>query len=117
MLCITGQSGRIRSMLLRLLICIFAVQLWGFARAAEASGAAQFHKEIQPILEQYCYDCHGDGEKKGGVAFDELTSDQAILTNRDLWWNALKYLRSGIMPPPKKQRPTLAEQQRITAWI
>lgn len=80
-------------------------------------GAVQFHKEIQPILEEYCYDCHGDGEKKGGVAFDELTSDQAVLTNRDLWWTALKYLRSGIMPPPKKHRPTLAEQQRITAWI
>jgi hypothetical protein len=104
-------------MLLRLLICIFAVQLLGFARAVEAPGAAQFHKQIQPILQQYCYDCHGDGEKKGGVAFDELTSDQAVLTNRDLWWTALKYLRSGVMPPPKKDRPTLAEQQRITAWI
>jgi len=101
----------------RLLICILAAQLLGLARAAEVSGAAQFHKDIEPVLQQYCYDCHGDGEKKGGVAFDEFTSDQAILTNRDLWWNALKYLRTGIMPPPKKDRPTLAEQQRIAAWI
>jgi hypothetical protein len=100
-----------------LLTCILTVQLLNIAQAAELPGAAQFHKEIQPLLQEYCYDCHGDGEKRGGVAFDELTSDQMVVTNRDLWWTTLKYLRSGIMPPPKKDRPTLAEQQRITGWI
>ncbi len=101
----------------RLLICVLAGQLLTVARAAEVSGAAEYHKAIQPVLQQYCYDCHGDGEKKGGVAFDGFTSDQAILTNRDLWWNALKYMRAGIMPPPKKERPTPAEQQRVAGWI
>ena len=85
--------------------------------AAEVSGAAQFHKDIQPILTEYCYDCHGDGEKKGNVAFDAFTSDQSIVTNRDLWWNALKYLRAGIMPPNKKPKPTDAEKQVMANWI
>ena len=101
----------------RLLIWILAGQLMGLAQAAELSGAAEFHKDIEPIIQQYCYDCHGDGEKKGGVAFDEFASDQAILTNRDLWWTALKYLRAGVMPPPKRDRPTPAEKQRIAAWV
>jgi hypothetical protein len=85
--------------------------------AAEVAGAAQFHKDIQPILTEYCFDCHGDGEKKGGVAFDEFTSDQSILTNRDLWWNALKYMRAGIMPPNKKPKPTDAEKKVLAKWI
>jgi len=85
--------------------------------AAEVSGAAQFHKNIQPILTEYCFDCHGDGEKKGGVAFDEFKSDESVLTNRDLWWNALKYLRAGIMPPDKKPKPTDAERQVMAKWI
>ena len=85
--------------------------------AAEVSGAAQFHKNIQPILTEYCFDCHGDGEKKGGVAFDEFKSDESVLTNRDLWWNALKYLRAGIMPPDKKPKPTDAERQLMAKWI
>jgi hypothetical protein len=87
------------------------------AIAAERQGATTFHKDIQPILTEYCYDCHGDGMKKGGVAFDELTSDESILTNRDLWWNALKYLRAGIMPPAKKPRPTDAQKQLLANWI
>jgi mono/diheme cytochrome c family protein len=88
------------------------------AGAAElAAGASQFHKDIQPILTEYCYDCHGDGMKKGGVAFDEFKSDEAVLTNRDLWMNALKYLRAGIMPPDKKPRPTDAQKQAVANWI
>ena len=101
----------------RVLSCILASQLLTVAQAAEVSGAAEFHKDIEPIIHEYCYDCHGDGEKKGGVAFDEFASDQAILTNRELWWTALKYLRAGIMPPPKRDRPTPAEKQRIATWV
>jgi hypothetical protein len=81
------------------------------------SGAAQFHKEVEPVLAEYCYDCHGGGEKKGGVAFDELKSNDDILANHDLWWNALNYLRAGLMPPGSKPRPNKEQQQIIANWI
>jgi hypothetical protein len=85
--------------------------------AVDHSGAAQFHKDIQPILAEYCYDCHADGVNKGNVAFDEFKSDDAALTNRDLWLNALKYLRAGIMPPDKKPKPTDAQKLVMANWV
>src|ERR1700720_1032911 len=72
------------------------------------SGAAEFRSEVQPILENFCYDCHADGANKGSVAFDEFKSDDAIVQNRELWWKALKNLRAGIMPPAKKPQPSAA---------
>src|SRR5688572_2383354 len=45
--------------------------------ASEPPAVAEFHKGVVPLLQTYCYDCHGDGAKKGNVAFDELTSEQA----------------------------------------
>lgn len=87
------------------------------ALAAGKSGAAQFHKDIQPILSQYCFDCHADGVNKGNVALDEFKTDDAVLTNRDLWLNALKYVRAGIMPPDKKPKPTDAQKQVIANWV
>jgi hypothetical protein len=87
------------------------------ATAAEPSGAAQFHKDIQPILAEYCYDCHADGANKGNVTFDEFKSDDAALTNRDLWLNALKYVRAGIMPPNKKPKPTDAQKLVLANWV
>src|SRR6266704_1757733 len=83
---------------------------------AEKQVAAHFRKDVQPILAEYCYDCHGDGMNKGKVAFDELKSDED-LANRDLWWAALKNLRAGLMPPAKKPRPSREQQEQIANWI
>src|SRR5277367_996362 len=84
--------------------------------ASESAGVAQFHKNVQPVLEQYCYQCHGDGKSKGKVAFDALNSDSAIL-DHDLWSKALSNLRSGIMPPQGETRPTADEQKRLADWV
>jgi len=88
----------------------------GPAPGAERPAVAEFHQQIQPILQEYCYDCHGDGAKKGQVAFDELTSDGALL-NHDLWSKVLKNVRVGLMPPLKKPRPSAGEQQQLERWI
>ena len=87
------------------------------ASAADLPGAAGFHKDVQPILQKYCSDCHFDGAKKGGIAFDEFKTDQAVLEDRDLWLHAFKNLRAGLMPPRKKEQPAEEEKQRIEQWI
>jgi Protein of unknown function (DUF1588)/Protein of unknown function (DUF1587)/Protein of unknown function (DUF1592)/Protein of unknown function (DUF1585)/Protein of unknown function (DUF1595) len=79
--------------------------------------AAQFRSDIQPILAQYCYDCHADGANKGNVAFDELKTDDALVRNPELWWKALKNVRAGLMPPAKKPQPTADERLRLAKWI
>jgi hypothetical protein len=54
---------------------------------------------------------------KGGVAFDELGPDKAIVENHELWYKVLRNVRAGLMPPPKKQRPDDAERGRLEKWI
>jgi Protein of unknown function (DUF1592)/Protein of unknown function (DUF1588)/Protein of unknown function (DUF1587)/Protein of unknown function (DUF1585)/Protein of unknown function (DUF1595)/Planctomycete cytochrome C len=85
--------------------------------ALEIGGPPEFHRDIEPVLKEYCYDCHGDGEKKGGVAFDELSSHHDPAEARDVWWRALKNLRGGLMPPNKKSQPTPAQKELIAQWI
>ncbi len=85
--------------------------------AAEDPGAAEFRRNIRPILETYCFDCHADGVNKGDVALDEFNSDQAMLDNHELWSKALKNLRAGMMPPAKKPRPSPEQQELIAHWI
>jgi hypothetical protein len=87
------------------------------ASAAESPGAVEFRTEIRPILQTYCFDCHGDGLSKGKVAFDEFKSDQDAVEDRDLWWRALRNLRANLMPPAKKPRPTAEQRELIAHWI
>jgi hypothetical protein len=30
-------------------------------------------KDIKPMLENYCYDCHGDGQHKGKLDMDQFS--------------------------------------------
>ena len=84
---------------------------------AELPAAAHFRQNARPILERYCSDCHFDGMNKGGVAFDESKSDDALLGQHDLWLRVLKNVRAGLMPPEKKPRPSLEEKRRLERWI
>jgi hypothetical protein len=86
-------------------------------RADDASPAARYHADVQPILETYCYGCHGFGTKEGGRSFDEFASDEAMLADRALWWAVLKNVRSGVMPPAGEARPDEAEQKKLFEWI
>jgi Protein of unknown function (DUF1592)/Protein of unknown function (DUF1588)/Protein of unknown function (DUF1587)/Protein of unknown function (DUF1585)/Protein of unknown function (DUF1595)/Planctomycete cytochrome C len=87
------------------------------AQAADPAAAADFKKNIQPVLEEYCYDCHGDGEKRGGVALDAFNSSTNFAEGRDVWWRVLKNLRAGLMPPAKKAQPSQVQKELIEHWI
>jgi hypothetical protein len=89
----------------------------GVLQAAENRGAAEFQKNIKPILENYCFDCHADGANKGNVVFDEFKNEQAVLENHELWLHVLKNLRAGLMPPQKKSQPTKEEKELVERWI
>jgi hypothetical protein len=86
------------------------------APAAATPAAAAFHRDVEPIIEDYCYECHGDGARKGKVAFDEL-SDADLTARPDLWFAVLKNLRSNIMPLAGHERPTPHEADAIVRWI
>ncbi len=79
--------------------------------------AARFEKEVRPILEEHCFDCHGDGEKKGSVAFDAFASTTELAGKTDLWMAVLKNLRAGLMPPAKEPRVPAAAVEILEDWI
>jgi len=85
--------------------------------ARDDESLAHYRKVVLPILQDHCYDCHGDGSDKGGLAFDELTTRDQILGNPELWLKVLRNTRSHVMPPPKKPAPTEAEQLALENWI
>lgn len=90
--------------------------LWGLP-SADAAPAPDYARDVQPVLREFCFDCHGDGARKGGVAFDAAGAANELVGDHDLWLKVLKNLRGGIMPPPKKPRPSPAQQQTLEHWI
>ncbi len=102
--------------LLGVVAALTTTGLSGASAAAAAKAAVDFHQNIEPMLKEHCYDCHGEGESKGKVAFDKLGSDQAMLANSSLWVAVLKNVRAGLMPA-SGPKLTAAETDRLANWI
>ena len=93
----------------------------------------EYNKDILPILEARCWDCHGKGVAKGGVAFDHVTelivkeplvkSKQLpiILVGKPASSAMMKAIQKPITSkghmPPKGARLTAEQIALIEAWI
>ncbi len=81
------------------------------ASAAEDAASARYADDVRPILEQYCYGCHGLGAKKGGVALDRFPDESAALNAPKLWHAVLKnrpVRASCPRPTSRSRRPRIA---------
>lgn len=92
-------------------ICVSAIAVHGRTPEQSYSG------DILPILERYCYDCHADGIKKGGVTLDSHKDLGTLLADRDLWARMRDQIDFRLMPPPDEDAPTDTERQTLVAWI
>ena len=95
-----------------------AADFFGGVPAAPAgAGGKDFAAEVKPLLETYCYKCHGNGKKKGKLALDDFKTPEALLNDQKTWGMVLENLRTGDMPPDDEKQPALAEREKIMKWI
>jgi hypothetical protein len=80
-------------------------------------GDEVFKSEIQPLLVEYCFDCHGDGSREGDFRMDTYQDLSAHLSDRKHWLPVWRNLRSQIMPPSDEAQPKLAEKKKLLSWI
>ena len=92
--------------------------------ATAAAADPVFEKDIQPVFEQKCGQCHAGGKRKGGLSLATMAgvrrggeSEEAIvgqgLKDSLLW----KMISHGEMPPEGKAQLTAAETALIKRWI
>jgi hypothetical protein len=67
-------------------------------------------RPLKPFLRKYCADCHFDGASKGGLDLDTLGTDLHDAETMRRWVRLYDRIRSGEMPPPKKERAGAGEQ-------
>ena len=101
-----------RAVCLGATIALAATQAFASNPAPDSAMAS-----IQPIINEYCSDCHADGMDKGGVAFDAFKTEKELVENHDLWLRVLKNVRAGLMPPEKKAQPKPEEVAALESWI
>ena len=77
---------------------------------------SEYRESVRPILEKYCYRCHGPKKKKSGVRVDILDGS---LEDKQLFLlkHIFKQLEEGSMPPKKQRQLTAQERKVVTEWV
>ena len=73
--------------------------------------------DIKPLLNKYCFECHGNGKKKGGVSLDGPGRIDNIMAMADDWETVADVLNARLMPPEKSPQPTGHETLTMQQWI
>lgn len=99
------------------LFSLAMVLAWGEAASQTPDLERRWHKDIQPILEDYCYDCHAEGVRKGGLELDDFGSIEAMRSERGLWQRIRSHVDQELMPPRGEAVPTRFQRDALVAWI
>ncbi len=94
---------------LTLLLCLTPL-------ASAAPHELAFEKDIQPLLETYCYKCHDEDVQKGDVQLSGFMSKAAVMKDRKTWLKVLEQLETEEMPT-KDPLPTPEEYALMIEWI
>lgn len=106
---------RFRYVAFGLSVSILISALAQTSQANESVEIERFHKEVRPILAQFCVSCHDSELKKGGIALDQ--EETVLLGNRELWWKVLKMVRADMMPPRNKPHLKPEQIDKLVSWI
>ena len=85
--------------------------------AVAAALESRYLADVQPLLAQYCFDCHGDRRPKAGVDLESLLSIESMLASAEDLVIARELVISQDMPPEDEPAPTPHERLLITSWI
>ncbi len=74
-------------------------------------------EDIQPLLRQYCFECHSGAKVKGDIRLDALTNIRDGIVMTDDLSLAKSMVSTREMPPKDKPGPTDHERLVLEQWL
>ncbi|MFK7742982.1 MAG: DUF1592 domain-containing protein [Planctomycetota bacterium] len=90
------------------------------AAAASRTGTkpdVDYQRDIEPLLREHCFRCHGDKKQKGDVQLNTLDPAMAARADAEGWHAALDMIQSGEMPPEDEPQFSTEQRRLLTGWL
>ena len=85
---------------------------------APTANLKAFQEEIEPILSETCFKCHGQKKQKGDFRVDTLDPDLINGGDADWWLDVMDVVTNGEMPPEDADVEIADEDRgRIIEWL
>src|ERR1051325_7187727 len=83
---------------------------------AVAAAAADFVKEIRPLISDYCLKCHSTEKHKGDMDLEQFASAAEVMNQPKVWQAVVEQLSLGEMPPKDKPQPAPEQRELFLTW-
>ena len=110
-----GQQKMIRHITNSLLATLLLSPITLAAEPAKSGG--DFKQHVQPVLQMYCYDCHGQKETEGRVKLTDFSSWEELEKNPQLLGEMIDALSKNEMPPEESQQPSETLRQSLLSRL
>ncbi|BCX47462.1 cytochrome c [Haloferula helveola] len=88
-----------------------------FSLAAPVAVGEGLKKRVDPLLYEYCYDCHDEATTKAGLDLEALPFAPNDPANFALWQQVHDRVEHHEMPPKKKDQPTDKERRELVDYL
>ncbi|MBL9134462.1 MAG: DUF1592 domain-containing protein [Verrucomicrobiales bacterium] len=82
-----------------------------------SSPAEDYSRDILPILQQHCLDCHSTEKHKGDLDLERFQSQTDVRREPEVWQSVADQLSQGAMPPPDHHQPSAEQRDRLSQWV
>jgi len=77
----------------------------------------QYDDQVQPILKQFCLDCHSTEKQEGELDLQRFAALADVRRDPKAWQKVAEMLDNGEMPPEDSEQPSDAQRKHLRAWV
>jgi len=78
----------------------------------------QYRRDIRPLMERYCHDCHGASDVvEGDINLAAMKGWDDVARHPKTWQKVAEMLGNGLMPPQDAEQPTKEERAQLQKWV
>lgn len=101
------------------LFCCLFLAVHSSVLAAPPADAERslYSREVQPILSQACFGCHGKSKQEADLRLDRLDPDLVTGPDAETWHDVLNRLNRGEMPPEDAKPLGERQHQKVVDWL
>jgi hypothetical protein len=107
-----------------LLLCCLGIGLLFAPASLNADGprsfaslGSEYRRQVRPLLERFCLECHATGVKEGDLDLERFATIRDVRTAGAVWQKVVEMLDNGEMPPEDSKQPTSSEREGLRTWV
>jgi len=96
---------------------VLAALLVTLVAGPAAGGAADFDRDVKPVLERSCYACHNPALRNADLDLTSFETEAKVLADPKTWEKVVEKTRTRQMPPSPFPPLADTELELVTRWI